>query len=72
MPGAKKLKRIEAHTDEELDAAVKAAADKFGDDFWIVLHGIDAYLYRRKRRDVVRHQRMIEACQEPADPWGNS
>lgn len=51
------LKRIERHTDEELDAAIEAARRRFGDEFWLLLHGIDAYMERRKRRDVRREDR---------------
>lgn len=54
----RELKRIERHTNEELDAAVEAARKRFGDEFWLLLHGIDAYQERRKRRKELR--------------WGNS
>ncbi len=46
------LKRIDKHTDDELEAAIERAARKFGEDFYLMLHGIDAYMERRKRRDA--------------------
>lgn len=48
------LKRIEKHTDAELNAAIELAARKFGPDFYLMLHGIDAYMERRKRRTAKR------------------
>lgn len=48
----KTLKRISAHSAEELDAAIELAARKFGEeDFYLMLHGIDAYMERRRRRE---------------------
>jgi hypothetical protein len=63
------LKRIERHTDKELDAAVEAAHRRFGDEFWLLLHGIDAYQERRKRRSLKNARIMSEA--EFADCWGD-
>lgn len=68
-----KHKRIEAHSDAELDEAIAAAiahCAEHGLDFYTVLHGIDAYMTRRKRRDDRRH--AAESFTELADPWGNS
>jgi hypothetical protein len=64
-------KRIEQHTDTELDIAIAAAVTKFGNDFWLMLHGIDAYMERRKRRDD-RAQASICGGEDLADPWGSS
>ena len=51
---SKKLKRIELHSKEELDSAIDNATeiclDK-GLDFFEILHGVDAYMERRKRMD---------------------
>lgn len=69
LPRRKKSKRIEAHTDKELDAAIQQAVDKVP-EFWTIMHGVDAYMQRRKRRDQRRHERNF--VEEEADPWGNS
>lgn len=70
-----KLKRIELHTDDELELAINKAMEhcsKNNINFYILLHGIDAYMQRRKRRDDLRHQQMIDDCSEEDDVWGNS
>ena len=69
MTERQRIKRIDRHTDPELDAAVEAAVARFGDDFWIMLHGIDAYMCRRKRRDDQRAAANVDFYE---DPWGNS
>ena len=72
------MKRIEAHSDEELNAAVNAANNHcalVGLHFYRILHGIDAYMERRKRRDRKRHQKIIDECAAQGDfedAWGNS
>lgn len=70
------LKRIDRHTDGELDEAIERAVRKHGQDFWILLHGIDAYMERRKRRDERRDERNEECLQmPPLDEdvmWGKS
>lgn len=48
----KKLKRIDRHSISELDDAVELAYRKFGEDFYLLLHGIDAYMERRRRRQA--------------------
>jgi hypothetical protein len=73
----KKLKWIKKHTDAELDAAVNQAAAEFGERFWVLLHGIDAYMERRSRRvaaheEKVRQRFRSEIEEELADPWGDS
>lgn len=73
----RKPKRIEAHTDAELNAAVDAAVAKFGDDFWLILHGVDAYMHRRQRRDdrkkAAEYDAIRRECDDIlSDPWGNS
>lgn len=52
MRGAKKgaTKRIVEHTVEELDAAVEQARELYGEHFWKMLHGIDAFMERRYRK----------------------
>lgn len=54
------LKRIERHSDAELDAAVETAQRKFGRDFWTMLHGVDAYQERRRRRNDAARERRTE------------
>jgi hypothetical protein len=68
------LKRIKDHTTRELNAAVEKAQRHFGDDFWLMLHGIDAYMERRRRRANVSARRLINLCNvdDPDDVWGNS
>lgn len=44
------LKLIDKHTDQELNEAIERASRRFGEDFYLMLHGIDAYMERRKRR----------------------
>ena len=61
MGGRRRLKRIEAHTDEELDVAVRLAVShcKLHElNFWLILHGVDAYMQRRGRRDARRTAEM--------------
>ena len=66
-------KRIEAHTDDELDAAIAVArieCDRVGLDFWKILHGVDAYMHRRRRRD---DRRAAESyVEEMLDVWGDN
>jgi hypothetical protein len=51
-------KTITKHTDAELNLWVRRAADRFGSDFWLMLHGVDAYMERRRRRiRAVRERR---------------
>jgi hypothetical protein len=68
----KGLKRIERHTNEELDAAIEAARLKFGEDFWVLLHGVDAYMERRKRRTKNKVSRLVDSLRDPDDMWGSS
>lgn len=65
------LKRIERHSDQELNAAVAKAVDRFGDDFWLLLHGIDAYMERRKRRQVKRKNRCLDKLLSDAVNFNN-
>lgn len=68
----KLTKRITKHTEEELTAAVEAAVAACP-DFYKILHGVDAYMERRKRWDArdaaARHARGMD---DLADPWGDS
>ena len=64
-------KLIEEHSDAELDAAVQEAEKTFGNHlFYKMLHGVDAYFERRKRRRKRRLERDYIGVE--ADPWGNS
>ena len=73
-----RIKRIVAHTDTELDAAVQQAVShcaQRGIDFYRVLHGIDAYQERRKRRDARPRPRAIADSEDTfdnEDMWGSS
>jgi hypothetical protein len=65
----RKRKRIESHSDED-DAAIAVArihCDEVGLDFWKILHGIDAYMQRRRRRDAKRA--VMNYVEEECDPW---
>ena len=49
--------------DGQLKRAVDRAVDKFGEDFWDLLYGVDAYVELRKRRlerKKLRTQRRLE------------
>lgn len=69
-----KVKRITAHDDKELDEAITEAVSHChtvaGLDFFKILHGVDAYMERRKRRN----ERWQDAnyVEQELDPWGNS
>lgn len=47
-------KKIEEYTDAELDATIAVVSDHFGDDFWMMLNGIDAYFEKRNRKRKLR------------------
>lgn len=70
------LKRIEAHTDRELNQAIEIAIKKVGHtEFFTLLHGIDAYMERRKRRDARRSSKSTEAVVNELmadEVWGDS
>jgi hypothetical protein len=70
----RRLKWIKDHSVEELDAAIELARRRFGKDFWLLLHGIDAYQERRRRRVANRKlkQRRFDELEALADVWGNS
>jgi len=45
-----KKQRIEEHTDKQLDKAIEDAQEAVGSkEFWAVMHGIDAYMEKRRR-----------------------
>lgn len=44
------LKFIGQQSDAELEAAIERAVKKHGEEFWLLLHAIDAYQERRRRR----------------------
>lgn len=70
----RQLKRIERHTDDELNAVIEQAFRRFGEDFYLMLHGIDAYMERRKRRKQIFHH-VFGDDEPPFDNegiWGNS
>jgi hypothetical protein len=70
MGKPKRPKRIEAHSTEELGRAISRAidhCDMFNIDFFVVLHGIDAYMERRKRRDAERLKNEADEAQSAAE-----
>lgn len=74
---ARGLKRIKEHSTVELNEAIDAAVRKYGEDFWLLLHGVDAYMERRRRRVLagLEHRRTAfrqSMDEEFTDPWGNS
>jgi hypothetical protein len=68
------LRRIKDHTTSELNTAVEKAHRHFGDDFWLMLHGIDAYMERRRRRIGVRARQLLSLnnIDDIGDEWGHS
>jgi hypothetical protein len=61
MGKRRRLKRIRAHSDEELDAAIEKAVQVVP-HFWTIMHGVDAYMERRRRQEDQRHgEAHIEA-----------
>lgn len=65
-----RIKRIVAHTDAELDAAVQQAVShcaQRGIDFYRVLHGVDAYVERRRRRDLRLTEKAVSEERALAD-----
>ena len=61
-PPPARTKKIEDHSMEELDAAIETAVGKFGSDFWLMLHGIDSYMERRKRLRADRNNRLMKSA----------
>lgn len=47
---------IYRHTETQLDAAVERAAQL--PEFWVMLHGIDAYMERRRRRVKAAREKL--------------
>lgn len=45
-----KDRRITQHTSEQLDLWINRGVSRWGDDFWLLLHAIDAYMERRRRK----------------------
>lgn len=60
------IKKIEEHTNGELTVAIERAVTVFP-LFWIIMHGVDAYLERRKRREARRNTRDMKLCREDDD-----
>lgn len=48
-------KRIEHYTTSQLTEAISRAREVYGADFFVLLNGIDAFLERRKRRNIAEH-----------------
>jgi hypothetical protein len=69
---------IRQHSNLQLNLAIKRAERTFP-DFYVLLHGIDAYMERRRRRRMRRSRGEIAIARaidddfvEFSDPWGNS
>lgn len=77
LPGPGR-RRIEQHNDQDLEQAIDSAiahCARAGLDFYRVLHGIDAYMERRRRRDkraLEKEHVFNESDDSLSDPWGNS
>lgn len=67
-------KPIEQWQDDELDSAIKEAAEKVP-GFWLIMRGVDAYMERRSRRIAnarAEEARRIDAEFHEDNLWGNS
>lgn len=49
--------RISEHSTKELTDVIDKVAEKYGPRFWEILHGVDAYMERRRRIDALRDAR---------------
>jgi hypothetical protein len=72
-------KSIKLQSGVELNDAVQAAivhCKEHDLDFYKILHGIDAYMERRRRRDSKQwdedYKSALDGLDEDADPWGHS
>lgn len=65
LEGTGKIPTIYKHTDEQLEVAINAAAREVP-NFFVILHGIDAYMERRRRRG--RRARLKQA-EEARKEW---
>lgn len=70
------IKKISQHTSNELNEAIAKAEAAFP-LFYVLLHGIDAYMERRRRRIEAAKDARDEALrremdEELSDPWGHS
>lgn len=66
----KRIPRIEKHTDAQLDEAIETAQRKIP-DFYVLLHGIDAYMERRKRRTRRREDRKFAEFERAVGGWAH-
>jgi hypothetical protein len=60
-PAPARFKKIEQHTREELELAIETAVERFGSDFWLMLHGIDSYMERRRRLKIERNDNLMRS-----------
>jgi hypothetical protein len=63
LEGTSRIPTIYRHTPEQLNAAIERAARH--PDFYVLLHGIDAYMERRRRR-----RRAARMARAEALAWG--
>jgi hypothetical protein len=64
-------KRIEDHTDAELDKAITRAEAEIP-HFWTLVHGVHAFFERRKRRDERTYQQSVIPAYDDEGMWGSS
>lgn len=67
-PPPPRFTRIEQHSDEELENAI-AQAVRLVPDFFKILHGIDAYQERRRRRKIRAVRKLVPFAIHPAEEW---
>ena len=57
LDGTSRIPTIFQHTDDQLETAISEAVQRHP-DFYVLLHGIDAYMERRRRRGATIKQRL--------------
>lgn len=72
LEGTGRLPTIFRHTDEQLETAIEAATKKCP-EFFVLLHGIDAYMERRRRRmRAAKERRKTQLVFDNENLWGHS
>lgn len=60
MANNPKFKKIIDYTSEELDYAIQQAVDRVP-EFWTCMKGVDAYMEKRKRKELLEQQKATSA-----------
>jgi hypothetical protein len=69
LEGTGRLPTIYKHTDAQLTVAIERAAEQCP-DFFVLLHGIDAYMERRRRKvRAARQHRETRRAEQAAADW---